>query len=69
MRRVDGTLAERALSPLESSPGYIPDGIGNRELQMMGGVARWRYSQFTEGELNAIYDYLVEFARGGVSSD
>lgn len=31
---------------------------GNRELQLMSGVARGRYSQFTEKEVNALYDYL-----------
>lgn len=34
-------------------------GLGGRELKLMGGVARWRYSQFTEEETRAVYDYLV----------
>lgn len=37
--------------------------VGNRDLKLMGGVARWRYSQFTENELKAIYDYLVALSK------
>lgn len=36
---------------------------GGRELGMMSGVARWRYSKFTEGEAKAVRAYLVELAR------
>jgi len=36
---------------------------GGRDLTLMGGVSRWRYSRFTAQEINAIYDYLVEMAR------
>ena len=38
-------------------------GLGNRDLQVMGGVSRGRYSQFTDGEIKAIYDYLIEYSR------
>lgn len=38
-------------------------GIGNRELKMMGGVSRWRYSRFTDREINAIHEYLRALAR------
>lgn len=38
-------------------------GLGDRELEMMGGVSRWRYSRFTDEEITAVYDYLVELAR------
>lgn len=31
---------------------------GNRELQLMSGVARGRYSQFTPREVDALYEYL-----------
>jgi hypothetical protein len=31
---------------------------GNRELSMMSGVARGRYRHFTDGEVDAVYDYL-----------
>ncbi|MEJ2330129.1 MAG: c-type cytochrome [Gammaproteobacteria bacterium] len=37
--------------------------IGDRELRVMGGVARGRYSRFTESEIKAVYEYLTEFAR------
>lgn len=37
--------------------------VGNRELKLMGGVSRWRYSQFTDSEIKALYDYLTELAR------
>jgi cytochrome c553 len=37
--------------------------IGGRDLELMSGVARWRYSRFTEAEITAVYDYLVELAR------
>lgn len=43
--------------------------LGNRDLEMMGGVARWRYSRFTETEMNAVYAYLVELARRGPAPD
>lgn len=39
--------------------------IGDRELKVMGGVSRGRYSRFTDGEIKAVYDYLAEFARSG----
>jgi len=35
---------------------------GNRELPLMSTVARVRFRHFSDGELNAIYDYLA--ARG-----
>ena len=38
-------------------------GLGDRELKLMGGVARWRYSRFTDSEIKALYDYLSEFAQ------
>lgn len=31
---------------------------GGRELQLMSGVARGRYSQFTKAEVGALYEYL-----------
>lgn len=37
--------------------------IGERDLTMMGGVARWRYSRFTDAEREAVYGYLSEVAR------
>ena len=37
--------------------------IGDRELKLMGGVSRWRYSRLTDGEIKAVYDYLAELAR------
>ena len=39
--------------------------IGDRELKVMDGVSRGRYSRFTEGEIKAVYEYLAEFARSG----
>jgi len=39
--------------------------IGDRELKVMGGVARGRYSRFTGSEVKAVYDYLAELARRG----
>ena len=39
--------------------------IGGRDLKLMNSVARWRYSRFTDDEINAVYDYLVELARRG----
>ncbi len=38
-------------------------GIGDRKLKLMGGVSRWRYSRFTDQEIKAVYDYLVELAQ------
>lgn len=38
---------------------------GDRELDLMGGVSRWRYSRFTESETSAVYDYLLELAQRG----
>ena len=37
--------------------------IGDRELKVMGGVSRGRYSRFTDNEIKAVYDYLSAFAR------
>lgn len=37
--------------------------LGDRELELMSGVARWRYSHFTEREIQVVYDYLVALAR------
>ena len=37
--------------------------IGDRELKVMGGVSRGRYSRFTDNEIKAVYDYLAELAR------
>ena len=37
--------------------------IGDRELKLMGGVSRWRYSRLTDSEIKAVYDYLAELAR------
>lgn len=37
--------------------------LGGRELKLMGGVSRWRYSRFTDNEIKAIYDYLSAMAR------
>ncbi len=39
--------------------------VGDRELKVMGGVSRGRYSRFTDGEIKAVYDYLAELARRG----
>ncbi|MDJ0711070.1 MAG: cytochrome c [Woeseiaceae bacterium] len=39
--------------------------IGDRELKVMGGVSRGRYSRFTDSEIKAVYDYLAELARLG----
>ncbi|MDJ0916636.1 MAG: cytochrome c [Woeseiaceae bacterium] len=39
--------------------------VGDRELKVMGGVSRGRYSRFTDGEVKAVYDYLAELARRG----
>ncbi|MDJ0759128.1 MAG: cytochrome c [Woeseiaceae bacterium] len=39
--------------------------IGDRELKLMGGVSRWRYSRFTDSEIEAVYDYLLALARRG----
>ena len=36
--------------------------LGNRDLKMMSGVARWRYSQLTDREIEAIYNYLIKFS-------
>lgn len=37
--------------------------IGDRELKLMGGVSRWRYSRLTDSELGAVYEYLAEWSR------
>lgn len=37
--------------------------VGDRELSLMGGVSRWRYSRLTDNEIKAVYDYLAELAR------
>ncbi len=37
--------------------------IGDRELKVMDGVSRGRYSRFTDSEIEAVYNYLAEFAR------
>ena len=37
--------------------------LGDRDLKLMSSVARWRYSQFTDNEIKALYDYLVELSR------
>ncbi len=39
--------------------------IGDRELKVMGGVSRGRYSRFSDSEIKAVYDYLAEFSRRG----
>ncbi|HEX6375314.1 MAG TPA: c-type cytochrome [Allosphingosinicella sp.] len=36
--------------------------IGGRELRLMSGVARRRYSRLTEAELDAVYGYLTTVA-------
>lgn len=36
---------------------------GNRELELMSGVARRRYASFTDAEENAVYAYLVALAQ------
>lgn len=36
--------------------------LGNRDLKLMSGVARWRYSQLTDQEIKAIYAYLLKLA-------
>jgi mono/diheme cytochrome c family protein len=38
--------------------------IGGRELRLMSGAARWRYSRLTEAELDAVYGYLKAVADG-----
>lgn len=40
--------------------------IGDRELKLMGSVSRRRYSRFTDREIEAVYDYLVELVRSGL---
>ncbi len=37
--------------------------VGDRELGLMGEVARGRYRYLTDGEVDAIYDYLRELGR------
>ncbi len=37
--------------------------LGDRELTLMGGVSRWRYSRFTDREFDAVYNYLVAFSQ------
>ena len=37
--------------------------VGDRELHLMGGVSRWRYSRFTDSEVTAVYNYLTELAQ------
>ena len=39
--------------------------IGDRELKVMGGVSRGRYSRFTDSEITAVYEYLAELVRRG----
>jgi cytochrome c553 len=39
--------------------------LGNRDLEMMSGVARRRFSQFTDAEIAMLHDYLL--ARAAVS--
>jgi cytochrome c553 len=36
--------------------------LGDRDLKLMSGVARWRYSQLTDQEIKAIYAYLLKLA-------
>jgi len=38
-------------------------GLGGRQLKLMGGVSRWRYSRLTDSEIKAVYDYLAELAK------
>ncbi|HEY0112880.1 MAG TPA: c-type cytochrome [Allosphingosinicella sp.] len=38
--------------------------IGGRELRLMSGAARWRYSRLTEAELDAVYEYLKAVSDG-----
>ncbi|MBC7985666.1 MAG: c-type cytochrome [Sphingomonadaceae bacterium] len=38
--------------------------VGERELELMAEVSRGRFAHFTDGEVDAIYDYLI--ARAGV---
>lgn len=42
--------------------------VGGRELPMMSGVARGRFSKLTDGELDAIYGYLQERSKRQGSS-
>lgn len=58
LRLVSAYSAEDFLTLMKAGKG-----IGDRELKMMGGVSRWRYSRFTEDEITAVYNYLVELAR------
>ena len=37
-------------------------GVGDRDLELMGGVARRRYAKFSDRELDAVYAYLRAFA-------
>jgi cytochrome c553 len=60
LRMVGGYSAEDFTTLMRSGKG-----IGGRELKLMGGVSRWRYSRFTEREINAVYEYLVELTRSG----
>ena len=36
--------------------------LGDRDLKLMSGVARWRYSKLTDTEIKAIYAYLIRLA-------
>lgn len=42
--------------------------VGGRDLPLMSGVARGRFSKLTNGELDAIYGYLQERAKRAESS-
>jgi mono/diheme cytochrome c family protein len=51
--------------PEEAFSTFMKTGtaLGNRELKLMSAVARWRYANFTEREVEAVYAYLTEVAR------
>ena len=37
--------------------------LGGRDLKLMSGVSRRRYSRFTDSEIEAVYHYLAEMAQ------
>lgn len=45
------------------------DGVGDRELEMMSGVARGRFSHFTEEEVSDLYAFLQDFTARALAED
>lgn len=59
----DGSAPDLVVAGAYSADDFarlMRDGIavGERELPMMSGVARTRFSQFQDGEVRALYDFL-----------